>query len=69
LTTNEWLIAEQLSERYWLYVVWDPITPDAQPILVQNPALRLENAAREVRAISHVELAAEAIENVKLIEG
>ena len=35
---------------------------EALPLLVQNPALRLEHAAREVRAISHIELAAEAIE-------
>ncbi len=64
LTRNEWLKARQLAESYWLYVVWNPTEPGASPVLIQNPAQRLEHAAREVRAISHWEVPAEAIEQV-----
>jgi hypothetical protein len=49
-----------------LYVVWDPTEPGASPVIFQNPAQRLEYAAREVRAISHWEIPAEAIEQAGL---
>lgn len=47
LTVNEWYHAQQLTEMYWLYVVWDPL---GQPDLVriQNPAVKLDHAKREV---------------------
>ncbi len=62
LTTNEWLKARQLAESYYLYVVWNPKDAGVMPKIVQDPGHRLENVAREVRAISGYELAAEAIE-------
>jgi len=61
---NEWIKARQLGESYWLYVVWNPTEPNASPVLIQNPANALEHAAREVRALSHMAIAAEAIEQV-----
>lgn len=66
LTTNEWLKARQLADSYYLYVVWDPKTAGATPLIVQDPGHRLEHAAREVRALSHIEVSAEAIEQVAL---
>ena len=63
LTTNEWLKARQLAQSYFLYVVWDPKMPGAVPVIVQDPGHTLEHAAREVRAVSHIELPAEAIEH------
>jgi hypothetical protein len=62
LTTNEWLKARQLAQSYFLYVVWDPKMPGAVPVIVQDPGHTLEHAAREVRAVSHIEVPAEAIE-------
>ncbi len=62
LTTNEWLKARQLADSYYLYVVWDPKTAGAAPLIVQDPGHRLEHAAREVRALSHIEIPAEAID-------
>ncbi len=64
LTMNEWLKARQLAESYYLYVVWNPKMLGAAPLIVRNPGHTLEHAAREVRAISHIELPAEAIEGV-----
>ena len=61
MTTNEWLKSRQLAESYWLYVVWDPTTPGCELVPVPNPGHRLEHVAREVRSVSHVELAAEVI--------
>ena len=60
LTVNEWYHAQQLTETYWLYVVWDPL---GQPDLVriQNPAVRLDHAKREVIASRFFEIAADAI--------
>jgi Protein NO VEIN, C-terminal len=50
MTTNEWLKARQLASTYWLYVVWDPGEPGAEPVIVKNPANRLEHAIRESQA-------------------
>lgn len=60
LTVNEWYHAQQLTETYWLYVVWDPL---GQPDLVriQNPAVKLDHAKREVIAARFFEIPAEAI--------
>ena len=64
LGTNQWLKARQLRETYWLYVVWDPLEagPETEPVCVQDPAHRLEYAAREVRVVSGYDIPAEAIE-------
>jgi SNF2 family DNA or RNA helicase len=61
LTTNEWLKARQLGETYWLYVVWDPLESGGEPMCVQDPAHRLEYAAREVQVVAGYEIPAEAI--------
>jgi hypothetical protein len=62
LSINEWLKARQLGDSYWLYVVWEPTKPTHALVTVQNPGHRLEYAAREVRAVSHMEIPAQAIE-------
>ena len=63
LTTNEWYKAQQLGDTYWLYVVWDPLdNPDPVPLMVQNPAKRLDHAKQEVVAARYYDFSAEAIE-------
>ena len=67
LTTNEWYKAQQLGDTYWLYVVWDPLDgPDPTPVMVRNPAKRLDHAKREVVAARHYDFPAEAVENAAL---
>jgi hypothetical protein len=68
LTVNEWLKARQLGETYWLYVVWDPVEPGAEPVCVPDPAHTLEHAAREVRVLSGYEVPAEAVERAARIQ-
>ncbi|MXY51427.1 MAG: DUF3883 domain-containing protein [Gammaproteobacteria bacterium] len=63
LTTNEWYKAQQLGNTYWLYVVWDPLdSPDAVPVIVQNPAEHLDHAKKEVIAARHYDVPASAVE-------
>ncbi len=63
LTTNEWYTAQQLGDKYWLYVVWDPLeNPDAVPVMVRNPARRLEYAKQEVIAARYYDVPANAVE-------
>lgn len=64
LTTNEWYKAQQLAETYWLYVVWDPLSEAPELVRIQNPAVRLDHAKREIVATRFYEIPAEAIEGV-----
>lgn len=61
LTVNEWYKAQVLAETYWLYVVWNPLE---QPELVriQNPAVHLDHAKREVVTSRVFEIPAQAIQ-------
>lgn len=59
LTTNEWLKATQLGATYWLYVVWDPTTPDRELLKIQDPARVLDHAKREIVTARMYELRAE----------
>jgi len=61
LTTNEWYMAQQLGETYWLYVVWDPLGPKPELVRIQNPAVRLDHAKREIVAARFFEIPAEAV--------
>lgn len=61
LTTNEWYKAQQLRETYWLYVVWDPLSPTPELVRVKNPADRLDHAKREIVTARMFEIAADAI--------
>jgi hypothetical protein len=61
LTTNEWYKAQQLGETYWLYVVWDPLGPNPELVRIQNPAVRLDHAKREIVAARFFEIPAEAV--------
>jgi hypothetical protein len=45
--------------------VWNPTEPTAAPVTIQNPGYTLEHSAREVRAISHWEIPAAAVEGAK----
>jgi hypothetical protein len=65
LTTNEWFKAQQLGEQYWLYVVWDPLSPSPEFVAIQNPAQRLDHAKREIIASRYYEIPADAFEVVK----
>ncbi|MCX7832015.1 MAG: helicase-related protein, partial [Actinobacteria bacterium] len=56
LTVNEWLKAKQLKNTYWLYVVWNPTKPDYEILPIQDPANKLEYAAKEIKTISHYEI-------------
>ena len=47
LTTNEWCQASQMGDSYYLYVVWNAGSPDARPIIIQNPVSTL-NVKHEV---------------------
>ena len=63
LTTNEWYRAQQLGDSYWLYVVWDPLEdPDPVPLMIRNPARRLDHAKHEVAISRYYDLPAVAVE-------
>ena len=63
LTTNEWYKAQQLGDSYWLYVVWDPLDdPDPVPLMIRNPARRLDHAKQEVVGSRYYDLPAAAVE-------
>jgi hypothetical protein len=61
LTTNEWYKAQQLGSSYWLYVVWEPLGPNPELMIVQDPAKHLDHAKREVIASRYYEIDAVAI--------
>ncbi len=61
MEVSEWYAAQLLRETYWLYVAWDPLTNDAEPIRIQHPAARLEHAAKEVVKTRVFVIPAEAI--------
>ncbi len=65
LTVNEWLKAKQLRSTYWLYVVWNPTERDYEVVTIQDPANKLEYAAKEIRSISHYEIDGKEIEKFK----
>lgn len=63
LTTNERYKAAQLGDRYWLFVVWDPLgTLDLKPLTIYNPVKHLDHATREVVTAWCYDISAEAIE-------
>ena len=65
LTVNEWLKAKQLKDTYWLYVVWNPTEPNYEIVTIQNPAYKLEYAAKEIKTISHYEIDGKEIERFR----
>ncbi len=65
LTTNEWYKAQQLAETYWLYVVWNPLGKEHELVRVQNPAVTLDHAKREIVAARFFEIPAEAIVRIE----
>jgi hypothetical protein len=66
---NKWYEAKQLSETYWLYVVWDPLGDSPELVSIHNPALKLDHAKREIVATRFYEIPAEAIEQMRIHGG
>ena len=63
MTKNEWYVATNLGDTYWLYVVWDPLdNPDPEPLRVLNPVKHLDHAKKEIVAAREYSIPAEAIE-------
>jgi hypothetical protein len=60
-TTNEWYKTQQLAETYWLYVVWDPLGKTPELVRIQDPAVRLDHAKREIVAARFFEIPAGAV--------
>ncbi len=67
LTTNEWYKAVQLAESYWLYVVWDPLGETPELVRIQNPAVVLDHAKKEI--VRFFEIPADIIEQVSIRGG
>jgi superfamily II DNA or RNA helicase len=65
LTTNEWYKATQLGDSYWLYVVWNPLGPNPELVIIRNPAAKLDHAKKEVVAARFFEIPASAIEQCR----
>lgn len=65
LTTNEWYKAQQLGDTYWLCVVWNPLTDDPKHIQIQNPAVKLDHAKKEIVAARFFEFSAQSILSFK----
>jgi superfamily II DNA or RNA helicase len=61
LTVNEWYKAQQLSETYWLSVVWDPLGSSPKVVSIQNPAVKLDHVKKEIVAARYYEIPAESI--------
>jgi len=67
LTENEWRKAKQLRDTYWLYVVWNPREPNYEFVPpIQDPAEKFAPMVREVKAINHYEIPADAIRRISL---
>ena len=62
LEHSEWTKAQQLRETYWLYVVWDPLSPHHELVKIQNPFRELEHAVKHREVIRRYEIPAEAID-------
>jgi SNF2 family DNA or RNA helicase len=62
LEWSEWNKAQQLGDTYWLYVVWDPLSPDHRLVKIRNPFRVLEHAAKARDIIRRYEIPAQAIE-------
>jgi hypothetical protein len=64
LTTSEWYKAIQRGNSCWLHAVWDPPgKPDADPLMIQNPAKPLDHAKRERVAARFFDVPSAAIED------
>jgi hypothetical protein len=62
LTTNEWYKAVQLAETYWLYIVWDSLGNNPELVRIQNPAIVLDHAKKEI--VRFFEITAEPIQKL-----
>ena len=62
LEHSEWTKAQQLQDTYWLYVVWNPLSPDHRLVKIQNPYKVLEHAVKHREVIRRYEIPAESID-------
>ena len=62
LEHSEWTRAQHLGDTYWLYVVWNPLQPDARLVKIQNPFHLLEHSVKPREVIRRYEIPAQAIE-------
>ena len=62
LEHSEWFKAQNLRETYWLYVVWNPLSPDYRLVKIQNQYRVLEHAVKHREIIRRYEIPAEAID-------
>ncbi|MBF0182602.1 MAG: DEAD/DEAH box helicase family protein [Magnetococcales bacterium] len=65
LTVNEWYKAQQLGESYWLYVVWDPLGKQSEVVKIQNPAIKLDHAKKEIISARFYEIQASIVNDMK----
>lgn len=65
LEHSEWTKAQQLRETYWLYVVWNPPSPNHRLVKIQNPYGKLEHAVKCREVIRRYEIPVEAIDAVR----
>lgn len=68
LTPNEWNKAHQLTNTYWLYVVWGPLGNSPHLHRVQNPAFNLDHAKRKVGVTGFLEFSAKAVAEAAIAE-
>ena len=62
LEHSEWTKAQQLGDSYWLYVVWNPLSPSYRLVKIQNPYRVLEHAVKHRQIIRRYEIPADAID-------
>ncbi len=62
LEHSEWTRAQHLGDTYWLYVVWNPLQPDARLVKIQNPYKHLEHSVKVREVIRRYEIPVQAIE-------
>lgn len=65
LEHSEWTKAQQLGETYWLYVVWNPLSPNYRLVKIQNPYRVLEHAVKNREVIRRYEIPVEAIDALR----
>ena len=61
LAPSEWYSAQHLGESRWPDMVRDPLSEPPELVRIQNPAVRLDHAKREIVAARFYEIPAEAI--------
>lgn len=61
LTPNEWLQAHRHGDTYWLYVVWACSSDKPRLLTIQDPAVALASATRELNEVKGYRIFADAL--------